>query len=401
MKRVLRFLPAVFVVTLVLVCAIAFIAKGLISDKLDDESRQKVELAICGDMEGSYLGIGVAALQNMDSSRFAINFHTMEVDEAREALTNGEILAYLELPDDFVDSVVSGENLKVKFYFNSSQVGIGTKLMGEMAEVISGLIIKSQNAIYGMQDLCDEYEYYDVYWDATDALNLKYIDIILSRQDFFDVEILGLSNSLSMPAYYVCGFSVLFFLIFGMNGCAIFIRRDMSLGRMMSANGVGATSQVVVEFLAYLILVIINILGMFCLLGGLCEFIEFTIPEWESIYFAKVLSFGISLLPAVIMISAMAFMLYELSGNVVSGMLLQFLAALSLSYISGCFYPASFFPEGVQLIGKILPSGLATGYASLCMRSEAGALIFVGMLGYTVAFVVITILLRKRKLEQK
>lgn len=401
MKRVLRFLPAVFVVTLVLIFAIVFIAKGLISDKLDDESRQKVELAICGDIEGSYLGIGVVALQNMDSSRFAINFHTMEVEQAREALTNGEILAYLELPEDFVDSVVSGENLKVKFVFNTSQVGIGTKLMSEMADVISGLIIKSQNAIYGMQDLCDEYEYYDVYWDATDELNLKYIDIILSRQDFFDVEILGLSNSLSMPAYYICGFAVLFFLIFGMNGCAIFIRRDMSLGRMMSANGVGAGSQVVVEFLAYLILVIVNILGMFCLLGGICEFVEFTIPEWESIHFAKVLTFGISLIPAVIMISAMAFMLYELSGNVVSGMLLQFLAALSLSYISGCFYPASFFPESVQLIGKILPSGLATGYASLCMRSETGIFVLIGMFGYTAAFVVITILLRKRKLEQK
>ena len=45
LKRVLRFLPAVFVVTLVLIFAIAFIAKGLISDKLDDEARQKVELA--------------------------------------------------------------------------------------------------------------------------------------------------------------------------------------------------------------------------------------------------------------------------------------------------------------------------------------------------------------------
>lgn len=401
MKRVLRFLPAVFLVTLILVCAIVFIAKGLIDGKLDDESRQKVELAICGDMEGSYLGIGVMALQHMDSSRFAVNFHTMEAEEAQEALKSGKIMNYLELPDDFVDSVVTGENSKIKFYFSNTQMGIGNKLTSELADVISCYIIKSQNAIYGMQDLCDKYEYHDEYWDATEELNLKYIDIILSRQDFFAIEALGLSNGLSMQAYYVCGFAVLFFLIFGMNGCAIFIRRDMSLGRMMSANGVGALHQVVIEFLSYLILVIVNMVGMFCLLGGLCEFVEFTIPEWESIHFAKVVTFGISLLPAIIMISAMAFFCFELSGNVVSGMLLQFLVALSMAYVSGCFYPASFFPEGVQMIGGILPSGVATGYASLCMRSETDSMLFVWMIGYTVAFIAITAILRKKKLEQK
>lgn len=394
-------MPAVFCVTLVLVCAIAFIAKGLISDKLDDESRAKIELAICGDMEGSYLGVGVMALQHMDSSRFAVNFHTMEVAEAREALIKGDILAYLEIPDDFVDSVVNGENLNVKFYFSTSQVGIGTKMMSELADVISGFIIKSQNAIYGMQNLCDEYGYYDVYWDATDELNLKYIDIILSRQDFFDIEALGLSNSLSMPAYYVCGFLVLFLLVFGINGCAIFVRRDMSLGRMMSANGVGPGAQVLIEFLSYLVLVVINVLSVFCLLGGVCEFVEFTIPEWETIHFAKVLSFGISLFPAVIMLSAMAFLCYELSDNVVSGILLQFLVALSMSYISGCFYPASFFPEGIQMLGKILPSGVATGYASMCMRAETDVMMFGCMVGYTAAFMIIAVLLRKRKLEQK
>lgn len=394
-------MPAVFLVTLILVFAIVFIAKGVISDKLDDESRQKIELAICGDIEGSYLGIGVMALQHMDSSRFAIDFHTMEAEEAREALVNGEIMNYLEIPDNFLDSVVSGENLKVRFYFSNSQMGIGNKLTSEMADAISEYIILSQNAIYGMQNLCDEYGYDDVYWDATEELNMRYIDIILTRQDFFEVEELGLSNDLSMTAYYTCGFTVLFFLIFGMNGCAIFIRRDTSLGRMLSVGGVGATAQTVVEFMSYLILVIVNLLGMFCLLGRMCEFFEFTIPEWENIGLSEVLLFGVVLLPAVIMISAMAFMCYELSGNVVSGMLLQFLVALSMAYVSGCFYPASFFPESVQVIGRILPSGVAMRYASLCMRSETDSLVLIGIAGYTAVFVIITVLLRKKRLEQK
>ncbi len=401
MKRVLHFLPAVFLVTLILVCAIAWIAKSLVSDKLSEDTRQMVDIGICGDLEDSYLGIGIVALKHMDSSRFAVEFHMMEETEAREALLRGELTAYLEVPEGFVDSIVRGENYKVPFYTNSSQLGISTLLMNEMAGVISELVTKSQNAIYGMQRLCKEYEYQDVYWEATDDLNVKYIDVILSRQDLFEVQTLGISNSLSMQGYYVCGFLVLFLLIFGMNGCVIFVKKDMSLGRLLASNGVGAWKQVLIEFAAYLLLVLVNVLSMFLVLGFLSERMELSIPEWNRMDFSTIMYFGQSLLPAIGMLSALAFLGYELSGNIVTGMLLQFLTALSMGYVSGCFYPAAFFPESIQVLGRVLPSGVAMQHAALCMREESDRMIVLAMFGYSVVFIVMTCLLRKRRLEQK
>ena len=102
-------MPAVFLVTLVLAASVAVIAKGVLSDKLSEDERKKVEVGICGDLSDSYLGIGVLAVQQLDSSRFAINFHTLEEAEAREMLLDGKLTAYLVIPDGFVDSVVSGE----------------------------------------------------------------------------------------------------------------------------------------------------------------------------------------------------------------------------------------------------------------------------------------------------
>ncbi len=401
LKRMLRFLPAVFAVTLVLACAIGLIAKGLVSDKLSEDARQMVEIGVCGDIEDSYLGIGIMALQHMDTSRFAINFHTMEEAEAKEALLDGELTAYLVVPEGFVDSVVSGQNYSVRFFTNTGQMGLGTMLMNELMGIISELVTQSQSGIYGMQHLCNQYEYYDVYWEATDELNIKYIDLILSRQDVFEVEVLGISNSLSMQGYYICGFAILFLLIFGMNGCAVFIRRDMALGRLLASNGVSAWKQVLIEFLTYVLMVLINVLCMFCLLGGICELAELSIPEWGSISFGTVMSFAAALVPVVIMLSALSFWGYEMSENIVSGMLIQFLMAVSLGYVSGCFYPVSFFPEGIQAVGRILPSGVAIRYASLCMRREESVWIVLAILSYTVVFVLITCLIRKRRLEQK
>ncbi len=394
-------MPAVFLVTLVLVASVALIAKGLLTDKLSDDNRQKVEVGICGDLTDSYLGIGVLAVQQLDSSRFAINFHTLEEEEAREKLLDGELTAYLVIPDGFVDSVVSGENFSVRYYTANSQMGLGTMLMNELANIISELVTKSQSAIYGMQNLCEDYGRYDIYWDVTNELNLEYIDIILSRQLLFEVETLGVSNDLSMQAYYICGFAVLFFMIFGINGCPIFVRKDMSLARLMSANGVGSFYQVLVEFVTYLVLVSVCMLSVFAVLAGVCQFTDFAVPEWRRVDFATVFGFGVALMPAIFMLTAMAQLGHELSGNIVSGMLIQFLTTVSMGYVCGCFYPASFFPEGIQIIGRLLPPGVAMKYASQYMIDEVSVLPVLGMIFYMVLFVALTWLLRQRKLEQR
>lgn len=397
-KRVLHSFPAVFLVTLVLVGAIILVAKGLLAEMQSDEKQTKVEVGICGDIEDSYLGIGVVAVQQLDSSRFAINFHMLEEEEAREALEAGELTAYLVVPDGFVDSVVRGENYSIKYYAANGQAGIGTMLMHELAMIISELITKSQSGIYGMQSICREYGYDNIYWTATNEINMQYINLLLDRPQFFDVEILGVSNNLSTIAYYICGFTILFFMIFGINGCPIFIRKDMSLAKILVANGVKSVYQIVIEWIAYLVMMITIMLGIFVMLGVACENMDIAVPEWRSVDFERVFSFGMMLIPVMLMLTAMALFMHELADNIVSGMLLQFLAVLGMGYVSGCFYPRDFFPQGVQVLGKMLPSGVALQYASECMFEEINALTVVSVIVYIVIFIGLTWLLRYRKL---
>ncbi len=397
-KRVLHSLPAVFLVTLVLVGAVILVAKGMLAEMQSDEKQTMVEVGICGDIEDSYLGIGIVALQQLDSSRFAINFHMLEEEEAREALVAGELTAYLVVPDGFVDSVVRGENYSIKYYAANGQAGIGTMLMHELAMIISELIIKSQSGIYGMQSVCREYGYDNIYWAATNEINMQYINLLLDRPQFFDVEILGVSDNLSTTAYYICGFTILFFMIFGINGCPIFIRKDMSLAKILVANGVKSIYQVVIEWVAYLLMILGAMLGVFVILGVACENMNIRVAEWRSVDFERVFSFGLMLIPVMLMFTAMSLFMHELADNIVSGMLLQFLTVLAMGYVSGCFYPRDFFPQGIQVLGKLLPSGVALQYASECVYEEWNGLTLVSVIGYIIIFLGLTWLLRHRKL---
>lgn len=398
LKRVLHSFPAVFLVTLVLIGAVILVAKGLLTEKQSDQKQTMVEIGVCGDIEDSYLGIGIVALQQLDASRFAINFHMLEEEEAREALMAGELTAYLVVPEGFVDSVVRGENYSIKYYAANGQAGIGTMLMHELATIISELITESQSGIYGMQSVCKEYGYNDIYWAATNEINLQYIDLLLDRPHFFEVEILGVSNNLSATGYYICGFTILFFMILGINGCPIFIRKDVSLAKILVSNGVHSIYQIIVEWIAYLAMTLGAMCGVFAILGMACERINIVVPEWRNVDFERVFSFGMALIPVILMLTAMALFMHELADNIVSGMLLQFLSVLVMGYVSGCFYPRDFFPQGIQLVGSVLPSGVALQYASECMCEEINPLTVLSVVVYIILFLGLTWALRHRKL---
>lgn len=58
-----------------------------------------------GDVDETYLGIGLLALQRMDTLRFAIDFSTMTEDEAEKKLAAGELAAYVDISGKFCRGV--------------------------------------------------------------------------------------------------------------------------------------------------------------------------------------------------------------------------------------------------------------------------------------------------------
>lgn len=398
MKRVKKALPAVLIMTLLLTGCIALISKVMLIADSSSEKKQKVQIGLVGDISGSYLGFGISALQHLDSSRFAIKFIEMEEEEARDRLNHGTLSAFVIVPEGFVEAAVRGENMPLTYVSTSGSLGLGSMIMNELVNTISSLLTESQNAIYGMQNYLVNNGMSDIYWQATDELYLRFLDFILGRTTVYELELTGLSGNLSMIGYYLCGFTVLFLLLWGIAGSPLYIKKDHALPALLSSKGQNTLSQMAGEFVAYFVLMATSFLLVIVLVAVAMGLTGFTLPEWEREGIGILFGFYVKMLPVAAVICAMQLLLFELTSDMVSGILLQFLCALSLGYLSGCFYPISFFPESIQMVQPLLPTGVAVNYGGNLLMEESTAIEMMLLLGYLLLFLVLATAVRKRKI---
>ena len=400
-RRILKLLPVIMAMTLIVFgCVGVFAVLYLNSDAMTEGSR-KYRIAIVGNTTDSYLGFGVAALSKLDDSRFMVEFPTMTESEARQALVRGEVTSYAVIPDELVDSIVYGTNYApVTFVGSTGQKGITGILVEELTEIISTLIVRSQSAIYGMQNILRNHGMSSKWNEATDSLNLRYIDMVLKRTQVCDLEILGLSNGLATGEYYFCSMLIFFLLLAGINSSPLFGRRNSELMRLMASRGVGAFRQVAGEYLIYLFLNLCCLLGVFLVLIPVFGKGTVNLAGWEGMEANVLMGFYVRLIPVAAAFAAMQFLLYELTSGVVSSILLQFICGISMAYLSGCFYPASMFPDVLKRIGELVPTGLALSYADAKLMGESSLAAVTGLIIYLAVFLGLSVFVRRCRIQR-
>ena len=183
LKRVYKMFPFVFCMTLLLMAAIGLLAFSMQRTDADSERKTKLRIALVGNVEESYLGFGITAIQKIDSSRYVIDLPTMTEEEAKKQLKQGKLTAYAVIPDGFIDSVNMGENKQIRYAANNESTAIGAIMIHELLDMISKAVTESQNAIYGTQHFLIENEMWDVYTEKVNELYLDLVAIILNRTD--------------------------------------------------------------------------------------------------------------------------------------------------------------------------------------------------------------------------
>lgn len=401
LKRVFRILPIQLLVNLLAFTCVGVFLVFFMRDSILSSGTQKYKIGVVGDMTDSYLGFGINTLQSVDDARFVIELIGMSEEEARAAFRKGELYAFMRVPDGLVESIESGANDRpVTYVAAEGQKGIGSIVMNEITEVVSNIVTHSQSGIYGMQGILWNYGKTDDIWEATERLNIRYIDIVLSRRKLCDVEILGVANGLSTKEYYFCSILIFFILLSGINNSTLFSRKNMELTGFLKSRGIGASRQVAGEYLSYVSLMLICILEIFLVLAVVIGSGVFQIEKWEGIEVESLWGFFLRFLPVMLMLSAMQFMIYELVTGIVSSLLLQFICSISMGYLSGFFYPANFFPETLQRIGRILPTGAALRYTDGCMTGEISVLSALEVLLYMACFLGVSVFIRKSRIQR-
>ena len=383
----------------ILICAcVGLLSYLLVAQGAFAAGGARYRIGMVGDLSDSYLGFGIAALQEMDDSRFMIELVGMSEAEADEAFEKGELYAVMRVPDGLLESIVSGGNdCLITYTPAEGSKGLGTMVMGEITDIASTLVTSSQSAIYAMQRMLVEEGRQEEVGRETDRLNLSLINLVLSRSGFGEVELLGYADGLSMELYYFCSAVLLFLLLAGLLNCVFFARRKEALWQFLKAGGVGAPWQVAGEYLAYLCLVGMGLLALCLPLSLLLERGIMVVPEWEGMGAAPFWAFVGSLIPVTIMFAAGQFFLFEAADGIVNGILMQLLCGIGMGYLSGYFYPSSFFPERMRVLGDFLPSGAAARFVEAGVFGKASAAAVMPVFMYTAVFLILAAAVRGRR----
>ena len=396
LKRAARLVPQMLAVTLLLAVLTAMAGLMLARSRSQDSARRTLRIGVVGDEGESLIDESIDMLSSMDTSRFSIKLERMQPGEADSLLRRGSITGYLLVPDGFANALWYGDHLPLTYFSNNGGADVGTQLTQELVVTISALVMETENAVYGAQNMVRDRLPEERPGDAGDDLLLRYGTGILDRSRLYQLELTGVGDSLSLPGYYLCGILLLFVMLWSISCSPFFSRRSRELGQILEAEGLGAPAQVLSEFAGFLLLLLLALLAAGLLAFGLLQRFAISIPELQQSRVSPLL-LALGFLPAALMLCSLQYLLYELSNSTVSAILLQFLNAAVQGYLSGCFYPSSFFPEGLRRLGALLPAGVGMRYLSSLLLARPDGPAVAGVIVYFLLFLLLSLLVRRRR----
>jgi len=394
-KRILRYLPGALAVMAVLVIGLltAFFAIGNMTES--GESQQKVSVAIVGAGDDPIVELAMSAMTALDSSQYTLDVSLMEKEDAMAALNNRTLSAYIEAPDGFLDKAMNGHITSLRFVTRAGATGLITVFRDEVTTVISDMVIAAQKGVYGMNHALKDLGNYTAADRSVHMtnVNFKLIDCILTRDGVVELDELGIGDGLPMGDYLLCGLFVLLMMLSVLPFAPLHIRRDHSLARMLAAKGRSAVMQAGCDLLCWFVWLSLSLLTLIA--------VSLTAVEAISGQALVPLSFAdlLYVIPVMMLVSSLSFMLYAVSSDLVSGVLLQFFVTLALCFVSGCMYPVFFFPGAVQQAVAFLPTGAARTLLSCCVTDSLDVTALILVLVYTAAFAALGILLRVRHVK--
>ena len=399
LRRCARYLPFVLAVSFLLAAAAGLIGVLLADDRQTADDMQKVEIGVVGETDSGYLRTGLYIMETVDTSGYAITFSLMDLEEAEEGLRSGRLVAYLIVPEGFAAKLGTREQLAVTCVTASDSADVGTRLIDDLAGSVGDLLLGAQNAIIGLDVYMDVYAPEADQAAVIDRLQDSYTNSLLNRSSLLKVQTIGFGESLSFAGYFLCALLSFFLALWGMSAAPLFSRRSRELSGLLTLRGLGPFGQTLSEFLSYALLLTLSTALVLAAALALLGSFGISIPELQGLSVGLLISRALWTLPVGLMLASLSFFLYELVQGGVGSVLLQFLTALGLGYLSGCLYPISFFPDALRDVGEYLPTGLARrAFSAVLNRGSPGTILWMVLL-YLALFFAGSALLRRGRIR--
>ena len=382
-KRLLRMLPFVLCVIAILFGSMAVIFASLRQEQ-EANTPTKYRLGLVGTGDDQLLNMGMAAFQSIDSIRFSLELVPLTEEEAQQSLTQRKITAYVIFPEGFMESAFAGKIIPLQYVSSMGSVGLVTMVKEEITQVIESLLLSSQKGSYGANQALQNAGLPEQGATHLNQLAIEYVDLVLDRGKVYTVQELGISDGLGLEGALLSGLCVVFLLLVCTPFAPMMIRSDRSMEQLLASRRIGCFRQIATEFSLYLLCLSVLVTGVLWALSP-TGFLDAYDVDGSAIW---------KLLSVIFMTAAWSFLLFEISRDIISGVLLQFFSAVCMSFLSGCMFPAYFFPVSVQTISDYLPTGAARVQLSSCLTGTFAPGATWLLLIYGGIFVSLTLLLR-------
>jgi len=381
-KRIFKLLPGI--VAMILVVAALLYAAGfaLINSDAYKSEQQRYKLGVVGDTDDEMISLGVYMIGTLDESRYMIELVQYPDEEtAKKAMRAADISAYIVITEEFADAIDAMTNdAKLTYYATSGQKGITNIMMDEIAQIATNIIVYSETGILSLREIMKEQGYdKEIRHEKVNDLFMTYISALVLRTNVTEITELGLSDGLSTVEYYATGILLFFMLLLSFCGISYFLGTNDARAKFLKSKGLSAFGQVLAEYIPFFTVSIIA-----------SSIIILLMQQPDKLPY---------LIPISIMFASLGFMIFEILIGVINKILVAFMLYIAMGYVSGYFYPKSFFPDVVQKIGTYIPSGVAFSYGGAVLQNQPTALYLIIMTVYTVCFIGLATLARSQKIK--
>ena len=395
-KKLIRILPFTLVVA-ILFLLIASVVFSSAADFVSSEQMAKFKLDVVGESDSRFFKTGLTALKALDSSNISIDMELTDEETAKNDLLTGRVSAYVVIPEGFMQASARGEIMPIAYYTTASAVDVSALMRDEFTAAISTVLKYSQKAVFGEEVLLNENGYRSIAIREINELDLTFITFIMGRDKMYQTEITGVSHGLNSVQNLFLGVLIVMLCTCVIPLACLHMRQDHSLLKMILASGKGAAYSALGEFCAMMAVFLSALLLL--VLGGIGLSAAVDLSRWMRIGI-DMQAAARCVFPIAVMICALAFLIFEMAGNLISAVTGYFFCSLALCYISGCMYPVYALPRSLQILAEYTPTGIAREFLFRSVTGGNATLPLLGLLLYTVVFMALSLFVRRRQLQR-
>lgn len=239
LRRQLWLLAGLALLCLLLPVGAGRAAEALLSRGVDFAG---VTLAVTAPEGDGGPAMAEAYLGGMEDVAQYCRIAAMDLEQALDALEEGEVTAVLCLPEHFVQGVMEGENPDLRLIVSGDRP-LESLLLLWVGQSASDILASFQSGVYAVLDLYRESPPPGLTWEqAVFDINYRYIALAMDRAEFFRLREVSatqalpvsLHYSLSLLAYFALACAPLFMPAYG-GGWLRVQRRLRGAGRSCAA----------------------------------------------------------------------------------------------------------------------------------------------------------------------